>query len=225
MPIPPALLRFRVGETPDARTFLDVGRDTARAIHAVLDKVGRSLAEFESVLDFGCGCGRTLMWLAGDSPDTNFFGTDVDAEAIAWCRANLACAGFEVNRAIPPMSYADATFDLVYGISVLTHLSEEHQLLWLKDLRRVLKPGGLLLLSVHGEHTWGGLSAGDVEELRRNGFLFKTSGKLRGILPEWYHTAYHSREYVERTFAAELEVVDYLELGMGYQDAVVLRRV
>ena len=113
---------------------------------------------------------------------------------------------------------------LVYGVSVLTHLSEQHQRLWMEDLRRVLKPGGLLLLSVHGESTWKGMPESDLRELRRKGFLFKTSSKLHGILPDWYQTAYHSREYVMRTCSSQFEVVDYQETGLGYQDVVVLQR-
>ena len=218
------MLRFRVSETPDAEKFLTIGRDTAGAIRAVLERAGRPLEEFDSILDFGCGCGRTLLWLLQEHRKAALYGTDVDAEAIAWCRAHLPSAAFEVNRADPPMPFADASFDLVYGVSVLTHLSEEHQLRWLRDLRRVVKPGGLLLLSVHGESAWSGLAEEEVEELQRRGFLFKRSGKLRGILPGWYQTAYHSREYVERTFGRGLELVAYEESGMGYQDVVVLRR-
>lgn len=219
------MLRFRVSEIPSAVIFLSVGRDTADAIRAILQRLGRSLEEFESVLDFGCGCGRTLIWLARDARGTTFYGTDVDEEAIAWCRAHIPDARFEVNGPVPPMAYPDERFDLIFGISVLTHLSEEHQSLWLRDLRRVVKPGGLVLLSMHGESAWNWLTESEKRELRRTGFLFKTSPKLQGILPDWYHTAYHSKDYVLRKFASEFQVLDYQEAAMGYQDVVVLQRV
>ena len=82
-------------------------------------------------------------------------------------------------------------FDLIYAVSVFTHLDLDLGRRWLADLHRILKPGGLLLFSVHGEAAWKGLPEEDVAELRRTGFLFKRSAKLHGILPDWYHTAFH----------------------------------
>src|SRR6266550_4581915 len=50
------------------------------------------------------------------------------------------------------------------------------------------------------------------------------SSKLHGLLPDWYHTAYHSREYVMRTFSSSFRVLAYMETGLGNQDLVVLER-
>ncbi len=77
-------------------------------------------------------------------------GCDLDAGAIAWCRANLGFARFEVNAAQPPLPYDDGSFDLVCGLSVFTHLPEPAGLRWMAELARVLRPGGRLVLSTHG---------------------------------------------------------------------------
>ncbi len=222
--LPPAMLRFRVDESPSARLFLDSGRRISLDVQAALAAIGRPFAGFGSVLDFGCGCGRTLIWLAREHPGQALYGTDVDAPAIGWCRRNLALAGFAVNPPLPPTLYADGMFDLVLAISVFTHLDEEPQLLWLGELRRILRPGGVLLVSLHGAHSWTALPRQDLEALGRRGFLFKTSAKLRGIVPGWYHTAYHSRDYAERTFARYFTLLSYREAGLGFQDLVALER-
>jgi len=219
------MLRFRVGETTNVETFLDVGEKTAEIIRDAVERTGKSIRELTTVLDFGCGCGRTLRWLVSESGETTFYGADIDEPSIRWCRANLAAVRCSVNGPLPPTAFEDSTFDLVYAISVLTHINEEYQLLWLSELRRMTKPGGRLLVSVHGKSSWGGLSRGDLETLEQLGFLFKTSSKLHGILPDWYHTAYHSREYVIRTVAPDFRVLEYVEAGFGVQDLVVLERL
>jgi len=59
-----------------------------------------------------------------------------------------------VEKTQPPLPFPDNSFDLIYAVSVFTHLSEEHQRTWLPELRRVLRPGGrLLLVDIGGEQT------------------------------------------------------------------------
>jgi SAM-dependent methyltransferase len=48
---------------------------------------------------------------------------------------------------MPPTSYPDQMFDLIYSYSVFSHLSEEAHLAWLKEFKRIMKPGGLLIVT------------------------------------------------------------------------------
>ena len=224
MPIPPALLRYRVSESTDPGLFLAVGEQTSQNIQAALLRADRRIADCQSILDFGCGCGRTLLWLTQQFPDARFCGADVDAEAIAWCRAHLPVADWRVNAALPPLAFPDNEFDLIYGISVFTHLPADWQQRWLPELARILRPGGILLLTVHGERAWRQLDPAAQQRLRREGFLFETSTKLRGILPEWYHTAYHTHEYAVSQVGAHLRVLAYVAGGMGDQDVIIAQR-
>src|ERR1043165_8053538 len=49
-----------------------------------------------------------------------------------------------------PLPYKDQMFDLIYSLSVFTHLSENHASQWLSEMNRVLKPGGILIITIHG---------------------------------------------------------------------------
>lgn len=212
-----------MSESLEVNVFLDVGQRIAASIEHNLNEVGTSLSNMNSVLDFGCGCGRTIRWLTASFPHTRFVGVDVDALSIKWCQQHL-CATFHINPATPPLGYADLTFDCVYAISVFTHLDEQYQMEWLAELHRILRHGGLLLVTLHGIGTMKKLRSQELSRLQEHGILFLRSSKLRGIHPEFYHTTFQTKDYVMRTWSRLFEIVAYRELGLGYQDLVVLRR-
>jgi SAM-dependent methyltransferase len=223
--LPPALMRFKVRGSPSGDGFATIGRACANDIRDALRASGRELTEFGSILDFGCGCGGTLVWLRDLAPTATLSGTDIDASAIDWCRANLAYGQFGTNDALPPLGYADATFDLVYAVSVFTHLDEEFQFQWLQELRRILAPGGICLITLHGPGSWNEMPARDEATLTSRGFVFVRTEVTRGLFPDWYQTAFHTRSYVEQRFASYFDVVGFVPRGMAnHQDVVVLRR-
>ncbi|MGI9074879.1 MAG: class I SAM-dependent methyltransferase [Bryobacteraceae bacterium] len=91
--------------------------------------------------------GRTLIHVMNNFPGHRYTGIDVDSEAIAWCRNNLHSASFKVNLPKRPLDFAEASFDLIYGISVFTHIDRASEQYWLAELYRLLRPGGVLLLT------------------------------------------------------------------------------
>lgn len=214
--LPPRRLMVRVAGTADADWFLRSGRAAYDAIASHL-----SLDAEASILDFGCGCGRvTRYW----GEHRGFVaGTDLSDDAVRWCSANLPFATFAQNRLVPPLAFADDTFDLVYALSVFTHLTAELQVSWRDELRRVLRPGGSLVLTVHGNSYLPRL---DDDERRR----FET-GELVVRWSEAVGTnlcsAYHPEPYLRETLAAgfaSFEIVPEGALGNPTQDLVLLRR-
>ena len=164
--LPPAMLRFRVSECLDPETFLRIGRGCAQVISEKVKEVGIDIDSVQRVLDFGCGCGRTIVWFMRDHPHVEFHGVDVDPVAVEWCQINLPNGHFAVNLPQPPLHYPDGTFDVVYCLSVFTHLDETMQDAWLAELVRVIRPGGALLLTVHGKNAVNGLLPRDLATLK-----------------------------------------------------------
>ncbi len=150
LPVPPAALRARVAWPADASFFLEGGRTQAEFIRGLAARNGGPVEEMSAVLDFGCGCGRVARWWAGVNGPA-IHGCDYNAELVEWCSANLPFMSTAVNDLEPPLPYESATFDLIYTLSVFTHMSEDLQDRWLAELERVLRPGGLLFFTVSGD--------------------------------------------------------------------------
>jgi SAM-dependent methyltransferase len=220
--LPPMRLRTRVNGLRDLYSFLVTGRACADDIESAVRSVGRPLASFQSVLDFGCGCGRTISWLQSRAPNTSFTGCDVDAEAIAWCRTHLPEARFAVNAPEPPLDNEDAAFDLIYVISLFTHFDENAQEAWLDELFRVAKSGGLVLATVHGESVWADYEQELVEPLKTHGFAYFVSDPSGS--PS-FQTSYQSESYVRERFGKRFKILAYLPQGLNrHQDLVILEK-
>ena len=141
LPIPPFWLRAQVAGAIDADDFYHRGVADAQTISRILQRRDIDIQSLGAVLDFGCGCGRVIRHLPSRTR-AELFGTDHSAKLITWCRSNLPLATFGTNRLEPPLDYPDGKFDLIYALSVLTHLSARLQTLWMDEFRRLLRGGG-----------------------------------------------------------------------------------
>lgn len=144
-------LLTRVQTWSSDRSVTFTGFNSFRAMDSILRDCGVAPGEGVRLLDWGCGHGRVTRHFLDHWRGAEIVGMDIDAEAIAWCRENLRGGSFEVAPLWPPSPLPDASLDAVFGISVMTHLTAEAQDAWLKELRRLLKPGGLALITFHGK--------------------------------------------------------------------------
>ena len=104
------------------------------------------------VLDIGCGTGRMLIGWWADDRTRRLAGTDINADLIRWNQANLGdVADWRVCGLEPPLPYPDKSFDLIQLISVLTHLPLIRQRAWVAEVRRLMRPGGAAVITLHGE--------------------------------------------------------------------------
>jgi SAM-dependent methyltransferase len=152
LPYPPLELANRVGSLADAAdpfAYYDkLGLDTRNGIAERLPSDWTFAGK--RVLDFGCGAGRTLRHFSVEATEAEFWGCDIDETSIEWMEQQM-CPPFHafVNDAEPPLEQADASFDLIWAISVFTHLTYSWSR-WLLELHRVLKPDGLLFVTFMG---------------------------------------------------------------------------
>jgi SAM-dependent methyltransferase len=217
-PLPPPGLRARVGGVSRSEFEL-VGREGSAAILRAFAIARRPDRDYPRWLDFGCGCGRVARHLTGSPPVERLSGVDVDAAQVQWLRRHLP-GDYAAMSAAPPLAFALGSFDVVYAISIFTHLNEREQFAWLEELRRVLAPGGLLIATTHGpglSRTCPGLTSGDLALLADRGFLAVDPG---GTFNE--RSTFHSPEYQSQTWGRHfLPRLNEPQGFVSYQDLSV----
>lgn len=206
--IPPTKLIYQVAGSYEINWFLEAGRYAADTIVEVLAKNNYKLNEMDKVLDFGCGCGRVLRYWK-DIDTTEFFGTDYNPELIQWARNNLPFCDFSTNKLDPPLAYPDNSFDLIYTLSVFTHLNEDQQNAWLVELKRILKPGGLLFVTLHGDYYQDQLEGTDKQDYVEGKFVVVNTS----VAGSNFCGAYHPKTYVKNSFSEGFRILDHIEQG------------
>jgi SAM-dependent methyltransferase/uncharacterized coiled-coil protein SlyX len=247
-PQPDANLRERVvGEGSERRAYFRSGLVDWRSIDSRLRGHGFDPRRGGRILDFGVGCGRIFQFFALYAESCELVGADVDGEAVAWCREHFDFGSFERLGNRPPTSFPDASFDAIYAFSVFSHLREDLHLLWLEELRRIARPGALLVLTVQGRcvtralesRATGGFPSGEELEaelprIEETGFGFFPYRGLRfgsdqqdyvdSLGREEYGSTIIFEPYVRARWSELFEVVAFDEAPDDWQDYVVLRR-
>lgn len=223
LPLPGPRLITLVAGTPDVGWFLESGKTFTNSVRSILSRNQVDIDSFQTMLDFGCGCGRTLRhW--SDLEGVQIHGTDYNADLIEWCRDNLPFATFRVNDLEPPLDYPDGTFDFIYAFSVFTHLPEDLQLRWIAELRRVLKPGGYLLITTHGDWHVDYLEESEVAMYRSGNMVVRHEDVAGTNLC----STFHPREYLSSTLLTGFDIVEHAsvaadETGGVMQDMTLAR--
>jgi SAM-dependent methyltransferase len=229
VPVPDGARIARVIGSAHTQNFLIGGATSIRRIDSFLrERFDRGIWSFSSILDWGCGCGRLTRHLIPEGNST-VTGADIDLDNIEWCRENLKFASFQHVGLQPPMPFADAQFDLVLGISVLTHLAEEDQFRWLSEVQRITKPGGLALLSIRGpaQMALSKPTSDQYLEIQRKGFVDSgLNHDLDAVLEEkeFYRCIDQSRDYIFAKWDKYFDVLEIVDAIASNQDLVVLRR-
>jgi SAM-dependent methyltransferase len=115
-------------------------------------KAGGGVEVRGTMLDFGCSSGRNVATLRRAFPDLDIAGVDPAKSSIRWARKQMPFARFQVSGQNPPLDFPDGVFDLAIAKSIWTHFSANAARAWLREMARVLKPGGHFLFSTHGPH-------------------------------------------------------------------------
>ena len=158
------------------------------------------------VLDWGCGPGRIIRHMPNILDNgCEFFATDYNNESIKWCSENLPNIHFNKNELTADLPYDSNAMDIIYGISIFTHLSEQMHYDWFEELYRILSPGGIMLLTMQGDHFKPKLTDEELSDYNQGKIV------VRGNVKEGHRTysAFHPKGFVKSLFK-DVEILEHI---------------
>jgi SAM-dependent methyltransferase len=111
------------------------------------NELGLKLTQESHILDFGCGWGRIIRFFLKDVMADNLYGIDVDPEMVELCQKLVRYGNYSLCNPVPPTEFSNESMDIVYAYSVFSHLAEPVHIKWIGEFSRILKPGGLLVVT------------------------------------------------------------------------------
>ena len=202
------------------REYLSDGWRTLSELMLLLEAVDRPLLKTASVLEFAAGFGRFTRHLVKVLPG-RVTCTDVMPGSVEFLREQFGVEGVQSSHH-PEQVILPAKYDLVFVLSMFTHLPTRMWAPWLRALRLTVKPGGLLVFSVHNEEVARELGVVFDPE----GTHFISSSESPSIDGETYGTTFTTKEFVEGCVGSVFGVKPLLYKSQGFwhgQDGVVLR--
>jgi len=226
LPTPPEHLWLGYGRTIEE--WLESGQRHVEKMRSILADAGHSFAPGSRVLELGCAAGRMLRFLEDVAERGEVWGTDISGEHIVWCKQHLSPPfHFFITTTTPHLPFSDGYFDLIYAGSVFTHIDDLADT-WLLELRRLLKPGGRLYITIHDEHTIRILGE-EPHDLSKTLFCRKDYFENRDyemftIGRFMRSQVFYDSDYLVRTLNPFFELESVTPAAYGFQTAVLLRK-
>jgi ubiquinone/menaquinone biosynthesis C-methylase UbiE len=196
----------------------------------ILSQAGVSLETSGRILEFGCGHGRMIRCLEELARNGEVWGSDIEASRIVWSKQNLSPAfHFITTTTVPHLPFEDHYFGLIYAGSVFSHIDDLADT-WFAELRRVLRPGGTLFVTVHLKNDLAVLN-----DKHPNSALARTLRKF----PEYARTdfdmftvgraarsfVFYDIDYLRRSLEPFFRILSFTEEVRLHQNALVLQRI
>ena len=159
-----------------------------------------------NILDWGCGPARVVRHFPVILERVNMYATDYNQNSINWNKNNIQGVNFNLNTLEANLPYKNDFFDVIYGISIFTHLSQEKHREWAKELFRILKPGGILFLTLQGKAFEIRLTTSEKKIFDAGNIV------VRDRVKEGHRTfsAFHPDDFAKKLFSA-MTVLEHTE--------------
>lgn len=195
-----------------------------------------------SFLDFGCGTGRVLSFLAQFNPQNRYSGCDVVQSGLDYIAANGIPGDFRQMQNLPPAPFESRSFDAILAWSIFTHYSQDYADAWMADLHRMLRPGAFLFLTYSTETTLATMRADKrplssepdmiakmETDFAASGFGFAPSYIDRMAITEadyqHFGMTIMSRDYIAQRWRDRFELIETTPAVVGWQDMAVLKAI
>jgi ubiquinone/menaquinone biosynthesis C-methylase UbiE len=226
LPTPPD--RLWVGYGPTLEIWLNSGKEHVATMRKLLADSGYDFEPGHRILELGCAAGRMMRWLNDVAPKCEIWGTDLDGDHIVWCKQHLSPPfHFFLTTTNPHLPFEDGYFDLIYAGSVFTHIDDLADT-WFLELRRILKPGGRLYITIHDNNTIKML-AGGTRNLSKTLYsreeLFEHDDYSMFTIGRFMRSqVFYDRESLMRTLEPMFATLSATNCAYGFQTALLLQK-
>lgn len=177
--------------------YFSVAMQQYQVVRQLIERLFDAPAEID-FLDFACGFGRLLRFLAHSLPREHLYAAEIQADALAWVGERY---GVQTLPSGPdPADFAPGRrFDMIWAASLFSHLPDALFRRWLSRLAESLAPGGVLCFSVHDQ----ALLPPDMA-VGEDGLLYIAGSENEELDPAIYGTTFVTADYVESVITETL---------------------
>jgi ubiquinone/menaquinone biosynthesis C-methylase UbiE len=212
-----------------------------RDFHVAQQTFERWNCKPDRILEMGCATGRVMRHFVCQTDMSEIWGMDINHRHVRWLLEHMPERVKPVTLpALPALPMEDNYFHAVLAYSVFTHI-DTFETGFLAELRRILEPGGIAILTAHTESTWEQVQSGtgpavesflarlrasipQLEDLLkhdlpkgRTGFRHTNLGPYRGQV-------WHSTDYIKRVWGRFFEILEIVPLAHNLQTVIILRK-
>ncbi|THU05396.1 class I SAM-dependent methyltransferase [Lampropedia puyangensis] len=206
------------------RDYFADGWRTLSELMLLLEKVNKPLSQTKSFLEFASGHGRFTRHLVKAIGEDALTVSDVVEDAVHFSTQTFGVKGF-VSSTEPEQVTWPSQYEVVFVLSLFTHLPLKSWSRWLNHLYQSVQPGGVLVFTTHGIQA----QQRQRVEMDETGLRFFPSSESNAIEAQEYGTTFTSDAFV-RSQIAQTIGIDQLRLYApasfwNYQDAYIIGKL
>ena len=205
------------------RDYLADGWRTMSELVLLLEEVNHPLLRTKSVLEYASGHGRFTRHLVKALGAERVVANDVVVDSVEFARKTFGVEGF-VSPSVPEQVQWNQQHDLVFVLSLFTHLPASTWSRWLRRIFDMVAPGGVLVFTTHGAEAVRKQNV----TLDENGYFFVASSESNAIDGQEYGTTFTSEAFVRARIAETLPEARLLKVAerqfWHHQDAIVIEK-
>lgn len=218
-PIPPFGLWGANYDARNPQKFVDEGKNHVKKMREVVEASNFQYESGYRILELGCRGGRMIRHLNDISGICEIWGVDVGEDAITWCQRYLSPPfKFVSTTSFPYLPFQDNYFDFIYAGSVFTHISNLSDM-WLLELKRLLRPGGRIYITVHDRRSIEANAQGKFSMLTP---YLSSDFEVLTLQMGFDSQVFYDLDFLCSKWSHMLDIISVTPNAYGYQTAILL---
>lgn len=221
--LPPFLISYDAYSELNPSKYYVYGKYHAKIVSKFINKYASN--NIKNIYEWGCGPMRVLRHLPENFKNKNieFYGSDYNSKTIKWAKENFCDIKLSLNKLSPPLPFESMQFDVIYSISVFTHLSQKLSYEFADDIYRLLKKNGIFISTFHGDFCKKHLTSAEQKKFLNDEYIERGRVKEGSRL----FSSYHPKSFIMDCFS-KFEILEHKKCNKDQffpQDWYVFKKI